>query len=78
MFEPVHGSAPDIAGHGIANPMATVWAGSLLLDALGEAEGAALLLRAVERVAESGPHTRDLGGSAATSEVGDALVAAIG
>ena len=78
MFEPVHGSAPDIAGQGIANPMATVWAGSLLLDAIGEADGAALLLHAVELVAESGPHTRDLGGSAATSDVGDALVAAIG
>ncbi len=77
LFEPIHGSAPDIAGRGIANPMATVWAGSMLLDHLGQADAAGLLLHAVEQVALRGPHTPDLGGSASTHEVGRAMVAAI-
>ena len=77
LFEPIHGSAPDIAGRGIANPMATVWAGSMLLDHLGQAEAARLLMRAVERVALHGPHTPDLGGSASTHDVGVAMVDAI-
>jgi tartrate dehydrogenase/decarboxylase/D-malate dehydrogenase len=77
LFEPVHGTAPTIAGLGIANPMAAVWAGSLLLEHVGEREGAALLMRALEQVARQGPHTGDIGGRAGTSEVGDAIVAAI-
>ena len=77
LFEPIHGSAPDIAGRGIANPMATVWAGSMLLDHLGESDAAALLMRAVEQVALAGPRTPDLGGTASTHDVGSAMVAAI-
>jgi tartrate dehydrogenase/decarboxylase / D-malate dehydrogenase len=77
LFEPIHGSAPDIAGRGIANPMATVWAGSMLLAHLGQADAAGSLMRAVEHVALEGPHTPDLGGRASTHEVGGALVTAI-
>jgi tartrate dehydrogenase/decarboxylase / D-malate dehydrogenase len=73
-FEPVHGSAPDIAGHGIANPIATVWAGSMLLDFLGETESARVLMGAIEaQTAEGRVLTPDLGGRATTAEVGDAL-----
>ncbi len=57
--------------------MATVWAGSMLLEHLGQAEAAGLLMRAVERVALEGPHTPDLGGTATTHDVGSAMVAAI-
>jgi tartrate dehydrogenase/decarboxylase/D-malate dehydrogenase len=78
MFEPVHGSAPDIAGRGIANPLATVWAAAMLLDHLNENEAAALIMRALEQVARSGPHTPDLGGKASTREVGDAIMRAVG
>jgi tartrate dehydrogenase/decarboxylase / D-malate dehydrogenase len=78
MFEPVHGSAPTIAGQGIANPMATVWAGAMMLEHLGEAEAAGLVMDALRRVARNGPRTRDLGGTASTHEVGDAIAAAIG
>ena len=78
LFEPVHGSAPSIAGKGIVNPMAAVWAASLLLDHLGQRDGAALLLAALERVARDGPHTADIGGRASTQAVGAAIVAAIG
>ncbi|HLO36747.1 MAG TPA: tartrate dehydrogenase, partial [Candidatus Deferrimicrobium sp.] len=64
MFEPVHGSAPRRAGQGIANPMATIWAGALMLDHLGETEAAGLVMEALRRVARTGPRTKDLGGSA--------------
>lgn len=77
LFEPVHGSAPQIAGRGIANPMATVWAAALMLDHLGEREASGLLLSAIERVARDGPRTADLGGHATTSEMGDAILSAI-
>lgn len=77
MFEPVHGSAPTIAGHGIANPMAAVWSASLLLEHLREREAASAVMRAVERVARQGPHTPDLGGRATTQEVTSALLAAV-
>ena len=77
LFEPVHGSAPDIAGRGIANPMATVWAASMMLDHLGQPEAAGLLMRAVERVALDGPRTPDLGGTASTRDVGQAMVDSI-
>jgi tartrate dehydrogenase/decarboxylase / D-malate dehydrogenase len=73
MFEPVHGSAPGRAGKGIANPMAAVWAGALLLEHLGESDGATLVMRALRAVARSGPRTPDLGGNATTAELGEAL-----
>jgi tartrate dehydrogenase/decarboxylase/D-malate dehydrogenase len=73
LFEPVHGSAPDIAGQGIANPCGAVWSAVLMLDHLGEAAASARLLSALEDVCRDGPRTRDLGGSASTAEVGDAI-----
>jgi tartrate dehydrogenase/decarboxylase / D-malate dehydrogenase len=77
IFEPVHGSAPDIAGKGLANPIGAIWSASLMLDHLGEQEAAARLLRAVEAVCREGPRTRDIGGSASTSEVGEAVAARV-
>jgi tartrate dehydrogenase/decarboxylase/D-malate dehydrogenase len=73
IFEPVHGSAPDIAGRGLANPLGAIWSASLLLDHLGETDAAARVLRAVEAVCKDGPRTRDIGGGASTSEVGEAV-----
>ena len=73
MFEPVHGSAPDIAGQGIANPLGAIWSASLMLEHLGEAEAAKRVMDAIETVCHEGKLTRDLGGSASTSEVGDAV-----
>jgi tartrate dehydrogenase/decarboxylase / D-malate dehydrogenase len=73
VFEPVHGSAPDIAGQGIANPVGAIWSASLMLDHLGEHDAAARLLHALETVCRDGPRTRDVGGTASTSEVGDAV-----
>jgi tartrate dehydrogenase/decarboxylase/D-malate dehydrogenase len=79
MFEPVHGSAPDIAGRGVANPLATVWAGSMMLDHLGEREAGALVMRAMERVvAEGRTLTPDFGGTATTDQVADAVISALG
>jgi tartrate dehydrogenase/decarboxylase / D-malate dehydrogenase len=73
IFEPVHGSAPDIAGKGIANPLGAIWSASLMLDQVGEPDAAACLLRAVEAVCRDGILTRDVGGSASTADVGDAV-----
>jgi tartrate dehydrogenase/decarboxylase/D-malate dehydrogenase len=73
MFEPVHGSAPDIAGRGIANPLGAIWSASLMLDHLGEIEAAKRVMQAIEAVCREGKLTRDVGGSASTSEVGDAV-----
>jgi tartrate dehydrogenase/decarboxylase/D-malate dehydrogenase len=71
MFEPVHGSAPDIAGKGIANPVAQIWTGAMMLEHLGHPEAARAVVAAVERVVEEGRVvTRDLGGKASTSDVG--------
>ena len=79
MFEPVHGSAPDIAGRGIANPLATIWAGSMMLEHLGEREAAALVMQAMERVvAEGRTLTPDFGGTATTDQVASAVIAALG
>ncbi len=73
-FEPVHGSAPDIHGKGIANPIAAIWAGSMMLDHLGEREAAAQIVAAIEAVtAEGHTLTPDLGGTATTWEVGHAV-----
>jgi tartrate dehydrogenase/decarboxylase/D-malate dehydrogenase len=74
MFEPVHGSAPDIAGQGIANPIAQIWTGAMLLEHLGHAAAAHAIVRAIETVVADGKTvTRDLGGKASTGEVGAAL-----
>jgi len=75
MFEPVHGSAPDIAGRGVANPMAQIYAGAMLLDHLGQVEAAAALTGAVDAVLRAGVHTPDLGGSATTADVSKAVLA---
>ncbi len=78
MFEPVHGSAPDIAGKGIANPIGAIWSGQMMLDYLGESEAAAHLMRAIESVTSSGHvRTPDLGGRATTREMGEALRQAV-
>jgi tartrate dehydrogenase/decarboxylase/D-malate dehydrogenase len=78
MFEPVHGSAPDIAGKGVANPIAQIWSGALMLEHLGETEAAEAITTAIEALlAEGGPRTRDLGGNAGTVEVGKALAEAV-
>lgn len=78
MFEPIHGSAPDIAGRGLANPLASAWAASQMLDFFGHEDLGALVLRAIEIVlSEAKSVTPDLGGRATTREVGDALVEAI-
>jgi tartrate dehydrogenase/decarboxylase/D-malate dehydrogenase len=77
IFEPVHGSAPDIAGRGIANPVGAIWSAALMLDHLGEREAGARLMQAIESVCREGPRTRDLGGSASTAEVGDAVAARV-
>ena len=75
MFEPVHGSAPDIAGQGIANPIGAIWSGAQMLEHLGEPDAAAAVLDAIGRMlAEDGPRTRDLGGRATTAEVTAALI----
>ncbi len=78
MFEPIHGSAFDIMGRGIANPTGAFWTGALMLDRLGEQAAAAQLMRAIESVTESGPHTPDMGGQADTGAVRDAVIAALG
>lgn len=77
MFEPVHGSAPDIAGLGIANPIAAIWSASLMLDHLGLELDAARIMQAIESATGEGIVTPDLGGNATTVEVGDAIVEAL-
>ncbi|SHE40377.1 tartrate dehydrogenase/decarboxylase / D-malate dehydrogenase [Caldanaerobius fijiensis DSM 17918] len=74
MFEPVHGSAPDIAGKGIANPIGAIWTASMMLDFLGESDAARLVFKAMEAVTEEGTYlTADLGGKATTQQVGEAV-----
>ena len=78
LFEPVHGSAPDIAGQGIANPIAAVWTAAMMLDHLGETEAAAALEAAMESVLETPEtRTRDLGGTADTRACGEAVLKAL-
>ena len=78
LFEPVHGSAPDIAGHGIANPVGQIWSAAMMLDHLGERNAAASIMRAIETVlSEPGLRTRDLKGQASTAACGKAIVEAI-
>jgi len=73
LFEPVHGSAPDIYGQNIANPIAMIWSGALMLDFLGQREAHDAILQAIEHVLKTGPRTRDLGGTASTTEIGEAI-----
>ncbi|GAB3543685.1 tartrate dehydrogenase [Noviherbaspirillum agri] len=77
LFEPVHGSAPDIAGKGIANPIGQIWCGAMMLEHLGYAEAGAAVLRAIEKVLEAGPKhaplTADMGGTAGTVDLGRAI-----
>ncbi len=74
MFEPVHGSAPDIAGRFICNPIGQIWSAALMLEHLGEAEAGKAIVDAIETLLrESGPKTRDMGGQAGTADVGSAL-----
>ncbi len=77
MFEPVHGSAPDIAGRAIANPIGQIWSGALMLEHLGQPDAAAAVLRAIETVLTRGPRTRDIGGAASTADVGAAIAAEV-
>jgi tartrate dehydrogenase/decarboxylase/D-malate dehydrogenase len=78
MFEPVHGSAPDIAGKGIANPIGQIWSGALMLEHLGEKAAADCIVATIERLlAEGGPRTRDMGGQAGTVDVGKAIAEAV-
>jgi len=73
MFEPVHGSAPDIAGQGVCNPIGQVWSAAMMLEHLGEREAAEAIVAAIETLLREGPRTRDMGGQANTAEVGRAL-----
>ena len=77
LFEPVHGSAPDIYGQNIANPIGMIWSGALMLDFLGERAAHDAVLKAIEQVLAEGPRTPDLGGSASTTELGQAVAALI-
>jgi tartrate dehydrogenase/decarboxylase/D-malate dehydrogenase len=75
MFEPIHGSAPDIAGQGIANPLGTIWAGALMLEHLGETSASRRIVDGIAALLQDtrAPRTADLGGQAGTAEVGDAM-----
>lgn len=78
LFEPVHGSAPDIAGHGVANPAGAIWSAALMLDHLGLSAESERMMAALETVcADPRTRTRDIGGTATTVEVGDAMIAAL-
>ena len=83
LFEPVHGSAPDIAGQGIANPIAMIWSGAMMLDFLGHGDATYkaahdAIMQAIEHVLVAGPRTPDMGGTANTVELGQAIAAALG
>jgi tartrate dehydrogenase/decarboxylase/D-malate dehydrogenase len=73
LFEPVHGSAPDIHGQNIANPVAMIWSGALMLEFLGCRDAHDAIVKAIEQVLAEGPRTGDLGGKASTTEVGKAI-----
>lgn len=78
MFEPVHGSAPDIAGRGIANPIGQIWSGAMMLEHLGHADAGQAVMQAIEKVLSDGPRTPDMGGDATAEAVGRAVAHAIG
>ncbi len=81
LFEPVHGSAPDIAGKGIANPVGQIWSGAMMLEHLGHAEAAQAIVTAIEKVLAAGPQdaplTPDMGGKGSTAELGKAIAASL-
>jgi len=80
LFEPVHGSAPDIYGRGIANPIGQIWSGAMMLDHLGEPAGGAAIVAAIEKALAPGsgaPRTPDIGGNAKTSDMGKAIAEAV-
>ena len=77
LFEPVHGSAPDIYGKKIANPVGQIWSGAMMLDHLGYPQAGAAILQAIEKCLQDGPRTPDVGGKANTEDVGKAIAAAI-
>jgi tartrate dehydrogenase/decarboxylase/D-malate dehydrogenase len=82
LFEPVHGSAPDIYGRNIANPVAMIWSGAMMVDFLGNGsarmrEAHNAIVRAIEAVLKEGPRTADLGGTASTTEMGEAIAARV-
>lgn len=74
MFEPIHGSAPDIAGRGIANPIGAIWSGAIMLEHLGQPKAAECIVRAIEMTTQQGILPVDLGGSAKTSDIANAVV----
>jgi tartrate dehydrogenase/decarboxylase/D-malate dehydrogenase len=76
-FEPVHGSAPDIYGRKIANPIGQIWSGAMMLEHLGHADAAGAIVAAIETVLKDGPRTRDMGGTASTEELGTAVAEAL-
>lgn len=82
LFEPVHGSAPDIFGKNIANPVAMIWSGAMMLDFLSGSEGPARdahdqIVSSIETVLRTGPHTPDMGGTASTTDIGGAIAASV-
>jgi tartrate dehydrogenase/decarboxylase/D-malate dehydrogenase len=77
LFEPVHGSAPDIYGKNIANPIGQIWSGAMMLEHLGHAQAGAAIVKAIEHCLQSGPRTPDMGGNAGTEDLGKAIASAI-
>jgi tartrate dehydrogenase/decarboxylase/D-malate dehydrogenase len=77
LFEPVHGSAPDIAGKGVANPIGQIWCGAMMLQHLGYQKAHDRVLRAIEQVTGNGPRTPDMAGNATTTDVGKAVAEAV-
>jgi len=77
LFEPVHGSAPDIFGKNVANPIAMIWSGALMLSFLGEVQAHDAIVRSIEHVIAAGPRTPDLGGVASTTDMGRAIAEAL-
>jgi len=77
LFEPVHGSAPDIYGQGIANPIGQIWSGAMMLEHLGHQDAADAVMRAMELVLKEGPRTPDMGGHASTTDVGKSIANAV-
>ena len=77
MFEPVHGSAPDIAGQGIANPIGQIWSGAMMLEHLGHPDAAQAIVDAIESILVEGPRTRDVGGKTGTADMGKAIAEAL-